>query len=281
MKSFMSHNLSKNNILTFGKGNNKLNDIITFSLPAGHSCPFAKNCRSCAIRNPRKRHDIGDKRKYIIQDGPQTTFRCSAAIDECLRPSVRKSRWKNFLLLLSVITKGKQATVNLIEKNLPNTRFLPTRVHVSGDFFCQTYFDAWMDVARNHPNRLFYAYTKALPYWIKRLRTIPNNFILTASYGGTYDWMIKKYSLKYCIVVSSVKEANRLNLEIDHDDEHAFTTLQYQGFALLIHGQQPKGLMAKAWMTLKRLGIGGYGKNKGEDYKSWVVPPLHGGRHFA
>ena len=117
MKSLLERNgfNVKTALLKFQLGNSKLDDIITFSLPAGHSCPFAKDCRSCCIRNLRKRHDIGDKRKYIIQDGPETKFRCFAAIDEVLRPPVRASRWGNFLLLKS---KTKNELVKLIQKSI-------------------------------------------------------------------------------------------------------------------------------------------------------------------
>ena len=43
MKSLLERNgfnVAEDN-LKFQVGNSKLNDIITFSLPAGHSCPFA------------------------------------------------------------------------------------------------------------------------------------------------------------------------------------------------------------------------------------------------
>ena len=249
-------------LLKFSQRNRKLDDIITVSLPAGHSCPFAKDCRSCAILNPRKRHDIGDIRKYIIQDGPHTKFRCYTAIDETLRPAVRKARWHNFLLLLATCLKGKSAVVNLIESSLPEAKWnKPTRLHVAGDFFSQIYFDAWLEVARRHPTRLFYAYTKALPLWVKRLDSIPSNLRLTASVGGTHDWMIEKYKLRYAKVVESLEEAKALGLPIDHDDSHAYGN--GGNFALLVHGQQPKGSsFAKTWRKLIKMGIGGYGKQK-------------------
>ena len=43
------------------------------------------------------------------------------------------------------------------------------RVHDSGDFFSQEYFDAWLEVARGRPRTRFYAYTKSLPFWVARL----------------------------------------------------------------------------------------------------------------
>ncbi len=252
--------------LKFADRNRKLDDIITFSMPAGHSCPFAKDCRSCAtLKVARSTNTASAKGKFSgfgIEDGPDTQFRCFTAIDEVLRPGVRRARWHNFLTLLHVLTKGKQATVELIERSMPPAKWgKPTRVHVAGDFFTQKYFDAWMDVARRNPTRLFYAYTKALPLWVKRLDNIPSNFKLTASYGGTHDWMIEDYNLRFAKVVKSVQEAAELGLTLDHDDSHAYGN--GGSFALLVHGQQPAGTVwAKAWAALKKIGIGGYGKTK-------------------
>ena len=245
--------------LKFAVNNSKLTDTVTFSMPAGHSCPYAKDCRSCGIRNPRKRHDIGDKRKFIIQDGPHTIFRCFVAIEEVMYKEVRNARWWNYLLVLNAITKGKSAVVELIERTLPKNDFR-VRIDVSGDFFNQIYFDAWLQVARNNPDRLFYAYTKALPLWVKRINSIPNNVKLTASYGGTHDHLIAKYNLKSAKVVTSVQEARMMGLPIDHDDSLAYSS--DKSFALLLHGQQPKGPMAKAWYLLKKMGTAGYGVTK-------------------
>ena len=47
------------------------------------------------------------------------------------------------------------------------------------------------------------------------------NFILTASYGGTHDSIIKEYGLRYARVVFTTDEAHALGLSIDHDDSHA------------------------------------------------------------
>lgn len=248
-------------LLKFSTRNRKLDDIVTLSLPAGHSCPFAKDCRSCAVRKPVTSHGkVGNG--FGIQDGPHTEFRCFTAIDEVMRPGVRMARWHNFLVLLFTVKKGVRATVDLIEQSLPPAKWgKPTRPHVAGDFFCQTYFDAWMEVARRHPNRLFYAYTKALPFWVKRLGTIPTNFRLTASYGGTHDWMIAAYGLRSAKVVESAEEAKSLGLPVDHDDSHAYG--DGGDFALIVHGQQPAGTKwAKIWHKLKRLGQGGYGVQK-------------------
>jgi len=253
--------------LKFGTRNQKLGNIITISLPAGHSCPFAKNCHSCAVLKSTRKTSNKESLKHRacgfgIQDGPHTIYRCFTAIDEVLRPNVRNARWHNFFLLLAACRQRLPAVVELIESSLPPSRFnIPTRIHVAGDFFSQCYFDAWLTVALRHPTRIFYAYTKALPFWVKRLNNIPLNFRLTASVGGTHDHLIEQYKLKSATVVSSLDEATKLGLSIDHDDSHAYG--EGGNFALLVHGQQPAGSpMAKAWRKLIGQGMAGYGKQR-------------------
>jgi hypothetical protein len=232
--------------LKFGKGNAKLTkEIATFSLPAGHSCPFALECKATADRVTGK-----------ITDGKDQVFRCFAVSQEALYTNTRKARWHNYDLLRSL---KKQDMINLIQSSLPTKQKI-VRVHVSGDFFNQDYFDAWMEVARNNPDKLFYAYTKSVIYWLKRIDDIPSNFELTSSKGGKNDEMIDANYLKNVQVIYSVEEAIDKNLEIDHDDSHAFEGKN--NFALLIHGTQAKGTnSAKALSALKLNGVNsGYTK---------------------
>ena len=125
-----------------------------------------------------------------------------------------------------------------------------THFHVGGEFFNQMYFDAWCKFASDNTYRIFYAYTKSLPYWINRIDALPDNFSLTASYGGRADWMIEKYNLKYALVVNHPDAAKKLGLEIDHDDSHAVAN-DNLSFALLLHGVQKAG--SEASNALKRM----------------------------
>lgn len=252
-------------LLKFGKGNAKLGkNVYTFSLPSGFTCPSALECLSKADRETGK-----------IKDGPQTKFRCFSASQEALFKATRKQRWDNFDALKSVcsdeLDENKvQSMMTLILNNIP-TKANIIRIHVAGDFYNQNYFDAWMWAAKNRPEVTFYFYTKSLKYWLVRMPYIGNgktkknvqipNFIPTASYGGKHDNLIKEYNLRSAIVVYSEKEANKLKLEIDHDDTHAMK--HGKDFALIIHGVQPKGSEAsKALQKLKSEGFTGYSKNK-------------------
>jgi protein gp88 len=190
-----------------------------------------------------------------LTDGKHTEFRCFAASMEARMSSVRKSRERNFRLLKECGSSEQMA--ELILASLPDTPLV--RVHVSGDFFNSAYFKAWMLVARERPQTVFYAYTKSLKTWIENRDLVPANFRLNASKGGVWDHLISEHSLKYAEVVFSPEQAERLGLEIDHDDRLAFTS--DKSFALLLHGTQPKGsIAAKALSTLKTRGFTGYGK---------------------
>jgi hypothetical protein len=236
-------------MLKFTIGNSKLtNGTAIFSLPAGHSCPFAKDCKASADRVTGK-----------LTDGPHTQFRCYAASLENIRPNVRNLHFHNFDVLRK--TKSISEMVSLISNCLPHANLV--RIHASGDFYSQSYFDAWLQVARLHPTKTFYAYTKALPFWVKRLNEIPANLHLNASYGGTHDKLIETHCLKSVRVVYSEEEAEKLGLELDFDDTHAWQSDAC--FALLLHGTQPaNSVAAKAWYQIRMFGHGGYGPKKKE-----------------
>jgi hypothetical protein len=231
--------------IKFTIGNAKLgNHIAIFSLPAGYSCPMADKCLAFANVKTGK-----------ITDGKQAIFRCYAAMSEALFPNVRKLRWQNFNALQG---KKKSEMIKIILNSLPKQQYV--RIHQSGDFFSQVYFDSWIEIAKMNPDQIFYAYTKCLGFWVKRLNEIPDNLRLVASKGGKQDALIEKYKLRYVQVVYSEQEAQDLGLPIDHDDSHAYK--YNMNFSLLIHSIQKAGSMAaKAKSALK--GKGSYPVKKG------------------
>ena len=197
-----------------------------FDLLAGHTCPFARDCRSCVVDGK-------------IVDGPKTEFRCFAASLEAAFPSTYRLHKVNTDAIKALKTMAKMR--DAIQEALPPKAEV-IRIHTSGDFFNQKYFDAWLSVARNNPTKIFYAYTKALPLWVRRKNVIPENFILTASYGGTRDDLIESENLRFSKVVFSREEAENLGLEIDENDFSAYNPeTRNDSFALLLHGIQPKG----------------------------------------
>lgn len=235
------------NKLSFGLGNAKLSDAIaTFSLPAGWTCKFADKCLSKADKDTGK-----------LKDGPNMEFRCYAASEESIFPSVRRSRWKNFEMLK--VQSSIEEMANLIQRSLPFGIGI-VRVHPSGDFFSEQYFLAWLNVALNNPMLVVYGYTKCLSYLVKYQKDIPTNFRFTASKGGKLDHLIEKHNMRSAEVVFSTEEARRKGLPIDHDDSNAI--YGNSSFLLLLHGKQAKDSEAsKALIQLKQQGLGKYNES--------------------
>jgi hypothetical protein len=248
--------------LLFGKPNSKtmeLGKVWSFDLSAGKTCPFAQDCHSTSVLNK-------ETNRLTIKDGPSCKFRCYAATIESLYIKTYLRNAHNTRIIKNA--KSAQKIADKIQASLPKKADY-IRIHTSGDFFNQEYFDAWIIVARNNPATRFYAYTKSLPYWVKRLEDIPPNLNLTASYGGKYDYLISTYNLKSVKVIKSEDEARALNLPIDHDDSHA--AIGVNSFAVLIHGVQPIGTeWAKARYKLSRIDKIGQYNGKGRNW--WYSP---------
>lgn len=165
--------------------------------PLERLAPFALECKVVVDRVTGK---------FDIHKG---AYRCYAAGPERF-PGVREHRWRNFDFV-------KGGGVPILPKNCK-----AVRIHAAGDFFNQEYFDMWLDLARVHPGVEFWAFTKSLRYWVKRLGSIPGNLVLTASYGGRSDELIEEYGLKHCKVYGSREEVPE-GMPIDINDDWART----------------------------------------------------------
>ena len=244
--------------LHFGRGNAKLSQrTIHFGLPTGYTCSaWAKECLTFANRETGK-----------IVDAKSACFRCWSASQEAYSPQLRAKRWSNYETLknLSKDDMAHAISVNLykeVSEYYENHEQLPiVRINVSGEFFSEDYFLAWLSVVNRMQNYvdLFYAYTKALPLWIKHKENIPTNLKLRASYGGKYDHLIKEHNLPNAVVLFE----DKADIQIDHDDTKSRDPDNYHEVGLLLHGTQPKQSDAsKAVQKLKSQGFSGYSQNR-------------------
>ena len=170
--------------------------VYEWNLPSGHTCPFADEC---LVKVDRGTGKFNDKSQL---------YKCYSAVQERF-PAVRNHRWKNFDFVLG-------GGVPELPKKADSIR-----IHMSGDFYNQKYFDMWLGICKNNHKKEFWAYTKSLKYWVKRIDDIPNNLILTASRGGRNDYLIDKYNLKNVTIIKN--EADAVNGPIDTNDDWART----------------------------------------------------------
>jgi hypothetical protein len=169
--------------------------VYEWNLPTGTTCPFALECKVTVDRQTGK---------FDVKKGQ---YRCYAASPERF-PGVREHRWKNFEFALKDGIPKIPSGCNAI------------RIHAAGDFYNQKYFDMWLKLAESNPDVEMWAYTKSLSYWVNRLNEIPNNLILTASYGGRQDHLIEEHNLKNVIVYKSIDFVPK-ERPIDNNDDWA------------------------------------------------------------
>ena len=232
-------------------GNRK---VYSLDMLSGHSCKgSAKQCFAQV--------EVKDGKKKLI-DGKYQEFRCYSAFQELIFPAVYNVRKNNLDLVLETMKSGKQALVDLLDRSLPKNSGI-IRFNAAGDYPVLMYFEACLELTKKHPDVLFYAYTKKLPFWIKHKEEIDklSNFTLTASYGGWHDDLIEKYKLRNSTVVFSQYEAKKLGLRIDFSDELACRpSWKDKSFGLLLHSAQKAGSKAsKAWTRIKAT-HGGYSR---------------------
>lgn len=232
-------------LLRFSTENAKLQGqgYAEFKLPAGYTCPGARECQTFSCRDTGK-----------IKDGKHQKIRCYAATLEAGRPLTRNLVWHNLELLQAA--GDETGMLELLERSLP-WGWRGFRWHGDGDFFSLDYFRAWLKLASLHETQLFYAYTKSLPYWVGELNSglIPGNVVLTASRGGKFDHLINKHGLREAVVVNHPVEASALGLKLDKDDSLARDP-EVRKFAILLHGVQPAGSDAAASISrMRREGI--------------------------
>lgn len=169
--------------------------VYEWNIPTGHTCPYALECKVSVNR---------ETGKFDIYKGQ---YKCYAASPERF-PAVREHRWNNF----DVVKMG-------VEPDIPKD-CKAIRIHASGDFFNQKYFDLWLKIAEKNQHIQMWAYTKSLRYWVARLNSIPDNLILTASYGGREDYLIEQHNLKN-VKVYARKELVPIDRPIDTNDDWA------------------------------------------------------------
>lgn len=231
-------------VLTLQDGADKLQHlkVVYVGLPAGYTCPFADRCKTFAHRKGKEFPiQVGQERALKIKQTGD--IRCFAASREAQYPNLRELRWRNRDLLnqfkgdLNGMTDLLLRSLEYYEHTKKKIRIF--RIHDSGDFYSQEYFDAWVETAKKRPDILFYAYTTSIPFWVERKDELPKNFRLIASQGGKADDLIDKHDLRKVIVVTDKGEAIKQRLNIDVNEFLAI--FSDEDFALLVHNTQAAG----------------------------------------
>ena len=162
---------------------------------------------------------------------------CYAKKGRMACPTAQNAYYENYDMVVDgSLWKQLDAEITVLEcKAEREHKQLRIRVHDSGDFFSVEYANRWMDVMRNHPDVVFYAYTKMVNMFkygssIK----MADNFRYVLSYGGLEDENIQDYDRK-AIVISEDMDVPLGYVDGSHDDYYA-SEPSYDKIALYYHG---------------------------------------------
>jgi Gene product 88 len=143
------------NLLTMNNSKLKADGIHVWSLEAGKTCPMAAACA-----------------KY-----------CYAKKGAYTWPGTVKKRRDNFQLTL------RDDFVALMNAEIKSKKKIHTvRVHDSGDFYNSAYLEKWIQISKDNPAVVFYAYTKSV--LLVKNHILPENLRVTFSIGGLQDNLI-------------------------------------------------------------------------------------------
>lgn len=153
---------------------NRINTA-SFGIRAGKTCPYKGPCQ----------------------------FECFAMVGNYIYPAVinkQEERLKE---------SKKKSFVKTISEEIKILNVGAVRVHDSGDYYSREYLNKWIEIAKLNPDVLFYSYTKSIPFFKKDYNTwsitLPKNFIVTFSYGGTHDDLINPKKDKHALVFESIE----------------------------------------------------------------------------
>jgi len=202
------------NLLTSGNRELKADGIFTWSLPAlaaklstGKNmlvCPSAGVCANlCYARSG--------------------TYNFS---------NVKAAHTRNLELILDNPIGWK----NRLNEELKSKRYQggkSVRIHDSGDFFSDLYFELWLDIAHNNPDVFFYAYTKEVAM-VKRYE-LPKNFVIIFSMGGTQDHLVDKENDRHADVFPSLEALQEAGYTDQEESDLLAATLPTNKIGIVVN----------------------------------------------
>lgn len=113
------------------------------------------------------------------------------------------------------------------------------RINDGGDIFSAEILGKWIHLAQQHPDVVFYAYTKQVSLIKKYKDCLPDNFIYRFSFGGKEDHLIDVTKDRHAIVFNSKDDMPSNYIDGTHDDSHAFNK-DILRLGLVYHGAKSK-----------------------------------------
>ena len=150
-------------------------------------CPYAKDC-------------VVTK---TLDDGKGIQYKCYAQMGMYNFPNVKKA------YLWRLEQSKTDEFVDMVINEIRRKRVEYIRIHDSGDFYNRTYVNKWLKIMELCPDVRFYAYTKSVPLFIRRMDELPSNFDVIFSDGSTHEHLVDKSKHRFSSVFNSITDLIR------------------------------------------------------------------------
>ena len=150
-------------------------------------CPYAKDCVLTKT----------------LDDGKVIQYKCYAQMGMYNFPNVKKA----YLWRLEQYKTDE--FVDMVINEIRRKRVEYLRIHDSGDFYDRTYVNKWLKIMELFPDVRFYAYTKSVPLFIRRMDELPSNFDVIFSEGSTHEHLVDKSKHRFSSVFNSITDLIR------------------------------------------------------------------------
>ena len=128
-------------------------------------------------------------------------------------------------------------------EELDKRKYQTIRVHDSGDFYSPKYMEAWLQIAWEHPDKRFYAYTKMVTLARSQKRT-PKNWTWIFSLGGLEDPKIDVTKDRHIRVFQNLEDLTKAGYaDASHDDAVALGPNHKVG--MIYHGYSSRSTQWK------------------------------------
>jgi len=124
---------------------------------------------------------------------------------------------------LEFVINNREEWIESINTELKLKKYIGKyiRIHDAGDFFSLQYAKDWINIAKENPQCIFYAYTKEVSMF-KNIGVLPDNFITIFSFGGKEDHLIDKEKDRHSDVFHDYKQMIEAGYnDIGDDDSQA------------------------------------------------------------
>ena len=140
--------------------------FLIFSIPAVFTCPYATGLcmKYCYCKSDYRFDSITKSHVRNWVESQKADF-----IENCVK------------YIHDAIYTKKGDIRKAFRKKDGTLKDICIRIHEAGDFYNETYFLKWCEIARRCPDYKFYAYTKSIPIVCANMENIPNNFIVRCS----------------------------------------------------------------------------------------------------